>query len=444
MAANRPLCIGMSIAVTWLTGNGWRRADSRVEDIYSPDFYIDLAKRAENAKLDFLFRPDTLFIDPQSAARSPSFSSLDPSVLLAAIAGETRRIGLVSTASTTFYPPYIVARQIQSLNWISRGRAGWNVVTALDGQRNFGLDSMPPSRERYEKALEFTDVVRRLWQSYPHDALAIDRCKGEYAQADRLRPIGHRGRFFSVEGPLNVPDAGSGAIPLFQAGASDWGRDFAARIADGVFAATPDSAAGVELRADLRRRAQAHGRRPDAIRLLPGLSLYLGKNRREARELYQETHANLALERRYAGIREMLGVDLSRLPPDQPITARMLPAPLARTRSQTHADLLRRLILRERLTVGELLQRPEVIGSAHWLVVGTAEDALREIIARTQAGAADGFIALPGGSPASLDCFFDDLLPLLVEQGLFRRDYDGATLRQHLGMDPPSQTPTDR
>ncbi|MCL2894373.1 NtaA/DmoA family FMN-dependent monooxygenase [Brenneria tiliae] len=368
MKANRQLCIGLSIAVTWLSGNGWRRADSRVEEIYSADFYLDLARRAENAKLDFLFRPDVMFIDPLRAAQSPSFSSLDPTVLLAAIAGETRRIGLVSTASTTFLPPYLVARQLQSLNWISQGRAGWNVVTALDGNRNFGLDRMSAADERYEKALEFTEVVRRLWQSYPHGALTLDRQKGEYARADRLRPINHRGRFFSVQGPLNVPDPGCGAIPLFQAGASDRGRDFAARIADGVFAATPDIAAGVELRRDLRRRARAHGRHPDAIRLLPGLSLYLGKTRREARELYRETQAN-----------------------------------------QT---------------------------TAHWLVVGTVEDALNDIAARAAAGAADGFIALPGGSPASLDLLFDELIPRLAERGLFRRDYSGNTLRQHLGMDP--------
>ncbi|PWC14540.1 NtaA/DmoA family FMN-dependent monooxygenase [Brenneria corticis] len=436
MKANRQLCIGLSIAVTWLSGNGWRRADSRVEEIYSADFYLDLARRAENAKLDFLFRPDVMFIDPLRAAQSPSFSSLDPMVLLAAIAGETRRIGLVSTASTTFLPPYLVARQLQSLNWISQGRAGWNVVTALDGNRNFGLDRASAADERYEKALEFTEVVRRLWQSYPHEALTLDRRKGEYAQADRLRPINHRGRFFSVQGPLNVPDPGSGAIPLFQAGASDRGRDFAARIADGVFAATPDIAAGVELRRDLRRRAQAHGRHPDAIRVLPGLSLYLGKTRREARDLYQETQANQTPAAQYARIRDMLGIDLSRLPPDRPVTPQMLPAPPEPPPSQTHADLLRRLIERERPTISQLLMRPEVTGSAHWLVVGTAEDALNDIVARAAAGAADGFIALPGGSPASLDLLFDELIPRLAERGLFRRDYSGGTLRQHLGMDP--------
>ncbi|KAA9001295.1 NtaA/DmoA family FMN-dependent monooxygenase [Affinibrenneria salicis] len=436
MKAKRQLCIGMSIAVTWLTGNGWRRPDSRVEEIYSADFYRDLARRAEAAKLDFLFRPDTLFINPHSAARSPAFSSLDPSLLLAALARETRRIGLITTASTTFSPPYLVARQLQSLNWLSNGRAGWNVVTALDGHRNFGLDSMPPSAQRYDQALEFTDLVRQLWQSYPHDALTVDRQTGEYARAARLRAVNHHGRFFNVEGPLNVPDAGTGAIPLFQAGASAHGRDFAARIADGVFAATPDIAAGIELRADLRRRAQAHGRRPEALRVLPGLSLYLGKTRREARELYQDTHAGTPRNQQYDAIQQMLGLDLSRLPLNSRVTAQMLPAAAPQARSQTHADLLRRLIVQQQPRVADLLKRPEVIGSAHWLVVGTVDDALDDIIGRVEAGAADGFIALPGGSPQSLDRLFDELIPRLTQLGLFRRDYRGATLRQHLGMDP--------
>lgn len=431
----RHLHIGLSLATTWFSGNGWRRPDSRVEDICSLDFFAELAKRAEAARLDFVFRPDALALRPDTLADAPGFSGLDPLVLLSALARETTRIGLVSTASTTFCPPYLVARQIQSLNWISRGRAGWNIVTSLDGHLNFGDAPMPSSEERYARAREFTDVVRRLWRSYPHDALLRDRATGRYADTSRIAPIDHHGPRLDVQGPLDIPSHPAGDIPLFQAGASPAGRDFAAATADAIFASTPDLAAGVELRSDLRRRAAAHGRSPDSLRVLPGLSLYLAKTAAEARELYRETHDHPStLARRHASLRAHLGADFSHLPPGHPITPDLLPDENVPVRSRTHADLIRRLVLRERPTLSELLARPEVAGSAHWLVVGTPEDAVREIRERAEAGAADGFIALPGGSPQSLGLFFDELMPRLVEDGLFRREYAGVTLREHLGL----------
>lgn len=434
MKSPKPLCIGMALAVSWLTKNGWRREDSGVERMYGTDLYVDLAKRAEKAKLDFLFRPDTLFLTTHAVATEPGFSGLDPMVLLATLARETQRIGLVSTASTTFNPPYAVARQLQSLNWITNGRAGWNVVTAIDGHQNFGQQTMMPSEERYQKAREFTGVVQQLWQSYPSEAILADKSSGQYADTQQIQPIDHQGDFFSVQGPLNVPQYPGGDIPLFQAGASDAGRQFAASIADAIFAATPDIESGVELRNDLRRRAVAQGRSADAVKVLPGLSLYLAETREQAQALHRETHANLDIERKYAYIKEALGIDLSQYDAQQRITPEMLPELQRQVRSQTHTNLLRRLIERESPTVETLLQRPEVIGSAHWIVIGTVEDAFNAIVERTQAGAADGFIAVPGGSWQSVDLFFDQLMPRLSEAGLFREAYSGHTLRAHLGL----------
>lgn len=434
MRLNKPLCVGLSISVTWLTGQGWRSVGSRAEGLYSSDLYVDIAKKAEGAKLDFIFRPDAMSVVPEAVEKTPAFSSTDPMVLLASIARETDHIGLVSTASTTFFSPYIVARQFQSLNWVSNGRAGWNVVTSLEGHGNFGVGEMPGSSERYERAREFTEVVRQLWSSFPHDALLVDRETGAYANPDKIRPIRHTGPYFDVQGPLNVPAHSSGSIPLFQAGASDSGRDFAASVADAIFAATPDSGSGIELRQDLRRRAVAHGRRADDIRVLPGLCLYLGRTRNEARDLYLESFASQDMVRKYRLVHEMLGVDLSVLEPDRRLTIDMLPALDDQVRSQTHANLLRRAIERDRPTVRELMTRPEVAVSAHWLVIGTAEDAVREIIERTDVGAADGFIALPCGSPESLDLFLTELMPQLTERNLFRREYRGRTLRDHLDI----------
>lgn len=434
MTTGRQLCVGLSISVTWLTGNGWRRGGSRIEDIYSGDLYFDIAKQAEAAKLDFVFRPDAMSVVPEAVARTPAFSSTDPTVLLASIARETRRIGLVSTASVTFFPPYVVARQIQSLHWVSHGRAGWNVVTSLEGHRNFGIRQMPETVERYERAEEFTAVVRRLWQSFPNEALVLDREAGAYAVPGSIRPIDHTGRFFDVQGPLNVPAHGAGDIPLFQAGSSGPGRDFAARIADAIFAATPDIESGVELRRDLRRRAVAQGRSADAVRVLPGLCLYLGRARQEARDLYLENLASQDVARKHALIKDLLGLDLGTLAPDQRITIEMLPVLSGPVRSQTHAELLRRVIARDQPTAQELMTRPEVAVSAHWLVIGTVDDAVRSIVERIEAGAADGFIALPCGSPDSLDLFLTGVMPRLSEMGLFRRDYSGTTLREHLAI----------
>lgn len=428
----RQLHVGLSLSPTWLSGDAWRRPDSRVEDILGSDLYVDLARRAERAKLDFVFKPDSLFLDPGSLAAGPGFTSLDPVVLLATLARETSRIGLVSTASTTFLPPYVVARQLQSLDWVSGGRAGWNVVTSLDGQRNFGLTDMPSSQERYARAAEFTDVVRGLWASYPHDAVRVDRDAGVYADAAPVQPIDRGGEFLSVAGPLTLPAHPSGEIPLFQAGASPEGRDFAASVADAVFAATPDAEAGIELRADLRRRARAHGRDPETLTVLPGLSMFLAETAAQARDLHRETHARMGRERRFAFVEGALGLDLRSLDPGDRVPVDELGDPNRPVRSRTHADLLRRVVLRDRPTVAELLDRPEVVASAHWVVVGTADDAVEQIVDRAERNALDGFIALPGGSWDSLGIFFDSVMPRLVDRGLFRKEYAGTTLREHL------------
>ncbi|OCC02131.1 monooxygenase [Labrys sp. WJW] len=435
MEIKRRLHIGLSLAPTWLSGDGWRRLDSDIENIYSDEFYLDIAKRAEAARLDFVFRPDTLFLDPHALETGPGFGSLDPTILLATMARETSHIGLLTTISTTFNSPYVVARQLQSLNWLSKGRVGWNIVTALDGNENFGLPAMPSAGERYERAAEFTQIVRRLWASYPQDALKQDRESGRYADSALVRPIDHVGARFSVKGPLNLPAYGTSSIPLIQAGASPTGRDFAASVADAIFASTPDMAAALELRSDLRQRALGHGRRADDIRVLPGLSLYLASNRSEARALFAQTHARADTGRRFKAIRDMTGLDLSHWPDDRRVTAADLPEVTPALRSRTHAELLLRLIRNEQPTVTELLTRPEVIGSAHWRVIGTAQDAAGQVRQWASAGAIDGFVILPGGSAEALRLALEDLVPQLTEAGLFRQTYRGSTFADHLRDD---------
>jgi alkanesulfonate monooxygenase SsuD/methylene tetrahydromethanopterin reductase-like flavin-dependent oxidoreductase (luciferase family) len=273
-----------------------------------------------------------------------------------------------------------------------------------------------------------------LWRSYPQEAVLADRASGRYADLARIRPIAHRGEHFSVQGPLNVPARAGGRIPLFQAGASEWGRDFAARMADAVFAATPDTECGQALRQDLRRRAATYGRAPGSIRVLPGLSLYLAPTRAQAQALHEATHAGRDASRKRHYIGQALGLDVERLDPAEPITAHMLGQPQAGLRSPTHVQLLRRLIEREQPCLREVLARPEANASAHWTVVGTVDDAAEAIRHRAEAGAADGFIALPGGAMQSLDLFVEEVMPRLAEMGLARRAYASTTFAGNLGL----------
>lgn len=431
MSTPKRLHIGMSLAPTWLSGDAWRRPDSNIEGIFGSDFAVDIARRSEAAHLDFVFRPDVSSLPLDVLETGSGFASLDPTVLLAAVARETSRIGLVSTVSTTFYPPYVVARQLQSLHWISNGRAGWNIVTALQGHENFGLDAMPDAEQRYARAAEFTRLVHDLWDSFParHSwstarAAATPTFPGctrstttanSSRSRDRstCRPSARRGFPWCRPAP---PRAGATSPPRWPTWCSR--RPRTRRLpwnCAATFPAAPN--------ATVARRA---------TRLLPGFSLYLAESREEAREIFMQTHARLDRTRKFATIRQMLGLDLSDWPLDRPISAADLPPPVANPGSRTHTDLLRRLIERETLRLDQLLLRPEVVSAAHWQVIGTVDDAVEQIVDWAAAGAMDGFIAAPGGSVGSLRLFLEQVVPRLVEKGLFRERYSATTFAGHL------------
>lgn len=394
---------------------------------------IAFAKRAEAAKLDFVFKADYLIAHPELIAKTKGTVGLDPSFLLALVARETQQIGLVTTISTSFTPPYLIARQLQSLNWISNGRVGWNVVTSIDGAYNFSNAPMPSSEERYAKAAECTNVVQQLWHSHPSEILEAN---GDLEKIkDLVKPIDYNGEFFHIQGPLNIPMHPAGDIPLFQAGASEVGRQFAATVSNAIFAATPTMDVGIEMRNDLRKRAVEAGRSADDIRLLPGFYFFIGDTYEEALEMHQQAHAHLTLERRYAALVSVIGLDVRHLALQDRVTVDLLPPKDQKVRSKTHAHLVRRYIMENKPTVEELLARPEVIGSAHLVAIGTPQDIVQQIVTFYDKGAFDGFIAVPGGPAKSLDLFFNEVIPMLVERGLFRADYEGSTLRSHLGLD---------
>ncbi|HDR7947774.1 TPA: NtaA/DmoA family FMN-dependent monooxygenase [Bacillus toyonensis] len=393
------------------------------------DEQVELALQAEEAKLDFVFKADYLVAHPDLIARNKGNVMLDPTLLFTAIAYATEKIGVVTTASTSFYPPYILARQLQSLNWISNGRVGWNIVTSIDGAENFGETGMPPSEERYAKAAECTELVRKLWRSHPYEVLKVDNTE---VIREMVKPIEHSGEYFEVKGPLNIPQHISGEMPLFQAGASEAGRNFAASVADAIFAAMPDIESGIELRQNLRRRAEKHGRKQDDVRVLPGLYFFIGDTYEEALEMHRQAHQHLTMEKRLALLEMVLGVDARGIPLESNIKEDMLPSREQTVRSKTHAELLRNFIIKNEPTVEQILERPEVVGSAHWVAIGTPQDVFQQIMERFEVGALDGFIAIPGGPQKSLDLFFSEVIPLFVKAGVFREEYTGSTLREHL------------
>ncbi|MGU3368246.1 NtaA/DmoA family FMN-dependent monooxygenase [Bacillus mycoides] len=421
MSTKKQLCIGLCLIS--------RKKEQENEFDSGIDEQVELAKQAEKLKLDFVFKADYLVAHPDLIARNKGNVILDPTLLFTAIAYATEKIGVVTTASTSFYPPYILARQLQSLNWISNGRVGWNIVTSIDGAENFGETGMPPSEERYAKAAECTELVRKLWRSHPYEVLKEDN---EDVIREMVQPIEHRGEHFEVKGPLNIPQHISGEMPLFQAGASESGRNFAASVADAIFAAMPDVESGIELRQDLRRRAEKHGRKQEDIRVLPGLYFFIGDSYEEALEMHRQAHQHLTKEKRYALLEMVLGLDVRGLPLESKVTEHMLPSRNQAVRSKTHAELLRNFIIKNEPTVEQILERPEVVGSAHWVAIGTPQDVCKQIMERFEAGALDGFIAIPGGPPKSLDLFFSEVIPLFVRAGVFREEYTGSTLREHL------------
>ncbi|MEY8827146.1 NtaA/DmoA family FMN-dependent monooxygenase [Sedimentitalea sp. XS_ASV28] len=428
MAENKKILhIGMSLAATWLDEKDSVAFSAKANDTYPIESDIELCRMSETAKLDFMFLPDTLFANPRGlrGGQGPGPGSLDPTLKLAALSQHSSHVGLLTTVSTTFFPPYIVARQLQTLHWLSGGRAGWNIVTALDGHRNFGFDDMPSPDEKYARAAEFTEVVRRLWASNPAPGT-------EGYDQSLIQPIEHEGSYFKVAGPLNVRAPNSDRIPLIQAGASETGREFAAQVADAIFASTPDKDAAISLRADLRKRAVAHGREADDIVIMPGLNCYLAETRAEAQDLFMETNASIDRGRRLDMVKKMIGIDLTDWPDDRPIRAADLPALPGTLRSRTHSELLRRMIQRDEPTVSELLQRPESAGSGHWRIIGTVDDAAEQIAEWHRDGAIDGFINVPGGGVDSMKRTLHDLIPQLAQRGLFRKDYKSKSFLGHL------------
>lgn len=415
----------------------WRHPRSTGESLTDIGYFQKLATIAERGRFDSMFLADVLVLGNQIANRAAA--GLEPLTTLAALAGATSRIGLIGTASTTYYEPFNLARLFASLDHISGGRAGWNIVTswATGVERNFN-NRLYPHDERYERGTEFVEVVTRLWDSWADDAIIDDPQTGRYADRTKVASINYEGRFQQVRGPLNVPRSPQGWPVLVQAGSSDAGRAFAGRFAEAVFTAQLQIEGARDFYRSLKAVARSHGRPADSILVLPGLSPVLGSTDEEARRLQAElselTLAEVGLEHlsnRFGG------ADLSHIQLDQRLSVDDLPPSEEVQGAQSRAALIVDLVRKDRPTLRELLEKLAG-GRGHYVLVGSPERVADTIEDWFTTGAADGFNIMPPLLPAGLEDFVEYVVPLLQERGLFRRDYPGTTLREHYGLARPA------
>jgi FMN-dependent oxidoreductase (nitrilotriacetate monooxygenase family) len=415
----------------------WRHPASSPLPLTDIRYYQDLAQRAEMALFDSIFIADQLALG-EDVAQAPRIW-LEPVTTLAALAMATSRIGMIATASTTYSEPFNLARQFASLDHVSNGRVAWNIVTSwlATAARNFGGTGQVSHADRYARGEEFMSVVKALWDSWAEDAVIDDRIGGHYARADRIRPINHRGDFYQVAGPLNMPRCPQGRPVLVQAGSSDTGRRFAARHADAVFTAHVAKETAQEFYADLKALAAAEGRAPDQVLILPGLSPMIGSTEAEAQRLAREVDDLCDPEvgrKRLSG--RFGGHDFSHLPLDRPLTPEDFPDPGSVEAARSRTEVILSLVRRDRPTLRQLLGY--LAGArGHFTTVATPEQIADLIEDWFTDGAADGFNIMPPLLPAQLEVFGAEVIPLLQRRGLFRTQYAGKTLREHYGLASP-------
>lgn len=419
----------------------WRLPETNVFAVTDIDHYRSLARIAERGKLDAIFFADHPVLKDRSQDRP--WDSLDPFTLVTALSGVTTRIGLVATASTTYNDPYGVARRYATLDHVSQGRAGWNVVTTANAEAaaNFGFDHHPDPDARYARAEEFLDVTLALWDSWEDNAIIGDKERGVFVDPDAIRRIDHVGKHFSVAGPLEIPRSPQGRPVIFQAGSSEPGKDLAARYAEAIFTAQPIIDDAQAFYSDVKNRVKAYGRDPGRVLILPGLSFFIGGTEEEARNL-RNTFEDLTLPTYgLAQLARVTGIDYSGHDLDGPVKVPAR-AELEGNLKSRH-DLVHRLTTTEDLTLRQLLRRLSA-GRGHRIATGTPEQVAATIIEWFENGAADGFNLIPPALPTSLATFVDQVVPILQSRGLFREEYEGTTLREHLGLDRPGVTRANR
>jgi FMN-dependent oxidoreductase (nitrilotriacetate monooxygenase family) len=415
----------------------WRHADASSLSMTDIRFFTSLAQRAEAGLFDSVFLADSLAVgeDAGHAART----WLEPLTSLGALSVQTSNIGLIATASTTYTEPFNLARQFASLDHMSHGRIGWNIVTSwsVPAAANYGDSAQVSHAGRYERAEEFMQVAKALWDSWDDDAVLDDRATGRYADVDKIRPIDHVGEYYRVKGPLNVPRCPQGRPVLVQAGSSSTGRAFAARHAEAVFTAHLEKTTALDFYQDLKARVGEYKRNPDDVLILPGISAVIADTETEALRYADEANhlANPEVGRRRLSGR-FGGHDFSHLPLDKKLKPQDFPDPSEVQAARSRAEVIVGMVRREQPTLRELLAK--LAGArGHFTFAGTPEQVADLLEEWFTSGAADGFNLMPPVLPAMLDVFVDEVVPILQRRGLFRTTYEGNTLRDHYGLARP-------
>ncbi|TNJ68059.1 LLM class flavin-dependent oxidoreductase [Paenibacillus hemerocallicola] len=388
-----------------------------------------IAETAERGLLDSLFLADGY------EGRS---NRLEPFTLLSALAAATKRIGLIATVGTTYNEPFHVARKFASLDHISKGRAGWNIVTgAGPAARNFSRDEHPEHDERYRTAEEFVEVVKRLWDSWEDDAVVNDKARGVHIDEKKVHDIDFKGERYKVKGPLNIARPPQGNPVLVQAGSSETGKAFAARYAELIFTAQQTLGEAQAFYIDVKSRLSAYGRATDELKILPGISPILAETEAEAREIEDELFSLIDLEGAVRRLSQRLDIDLSAFGLDEPLSVEAVRGTEHVNGNKSRHQLILDLIRNERLTPRQLVKR---LGGArgHFTFTGTPLQLADVIEHWFRNGGADGFNVMPQVYPGGLDIFVDRVVPELQNRGLFRTEYEGATLRENLGLARPA------
>ncbi|MFE2940302.1 NtaA/DmoA family FMN-dependent monooxygenase [Streptomyces sp. NPDC059255] len=407
----------------------WRLPGASLSSYIDMDQFVRYAQAAERGKIQLLFFADTPVLDVDLEHQHPHFP-IDPLLVMTSIARETERIGLVATASTTFNEPYNLARQFKALDVISHGRAGWNAVTTSDpaAAANFGR-AVPPRGEKYERAHEVVQIVQALWGSWEKDAWVLDVDGKRFADMDKIRPVSLQGRHVASRGPLPIPPSEQGQPVVFQAGGGMNGLRLAGRYADGVYANPYTVEDGRIQRQALRDAAERAGRDPDEVKMFAGFMPTIASSHRAALDRRRLLDESVDLRRRVRYLGAMIGVPLTYEQIDEPLSARQLADAVADPHDPRSARALE--VAREGWTLRDVLAHGVI--DYHPVVAGTATDVADHMQQWFEAGACDGFSLAIDAYHDGVDAFVDEVVPILQERGLFHHDYEGPTLRNHLG-----------
>jgi alkanesulfonate monooxygenase len=436
MSSRRQLHLGAFMRPASIHTGAWRYPGAWPDMNFNFAHIRESIQKLERAKFDAFFMADhmaVLNMPMDALKRSHTATSFEPFTLLSALSQATERIGLVATGSTTFDAPYHIARRFASLDHLSNGRAGWNIVTTSnpDAALNFSLEEHMEHAERYRRAREFYDVVTGLWDSWADDAFVRDVEDGIFFDPAKMHVLNHKGKYLSVRGPLNIARPVQGWPVIVQAGASEAGRQLAAETAEAVFTAQSDIAAGQQFYADVKTRMEKIGRARAHMKILPGCFVVVGDTVEQARAKRAKLDSLVNYANAIASLSIALGHDASKFDPNRPLPDD-IPESNASKSGRERAIALGR---RENLTVRQLAQR--LGGYSGLAMVGTAQTIADQMEEWLETQASDGFTVMFPYLPGGIDDFVEQVVPELQRRGLFRRDYEGVTLRDHLGLPHP-------